>query len=278
MVSEDKKKALLEQGYCSFKNVLPQDMLAALREESSRLADARLEEDRTKNRTTGSMIDVTELSLCADLVCLPGALDALKSLGYDNPKFTSGYIISKPPKSPRLFWHYDWACWDDPDAHGPIPQQVFLMYYLGDTSRENGCLRVVPGTHVNENPLHEQLHEAHTDVLLSSEDMSRVEFSDRPDEVDVCVEAGDLVLGDSRLLHATHSNKTEERRTVLTLWYHPDMEALDEGTQGYIANLSSKVPEHWAQVDQERFGAMLARYEGETPALPWNRIRRPKGE
>ena len=52
MVSEDKKKALLEQGYCSFKNVLPQDMLAALREESSRLADARLEEDRTKNRVT----------------------------------------------------------------------------------------------------------------------------------------------------------------------------------------------------------------------------------
>ena len=239
------RQDLLEKGYCLFENIVPSAMLEQLRAESTRLADARLEEDRVKNRTTGSMIDLTELSLCADLVALPSALAALASLGYDDPKFTSGYIISKPPQSPRLFWHHDWACWDDPGAHGPVPQQLFLMYYLSDTSRENGCLRVVPGSQVNENPLHALLEEAHSDDLLSTTDEQRVEFSDRPDEVDICVKAGDLVLGDSRLLHATHANESGERRTVLTLWFHPDMAALDEGTQSYIANLSTKIPAHW---------------------------------
>jgi hypothetical protein len=42
--------------------------------------------------------------LDAELVAAPGALRALEVLGYDNPKWASGYVISKPPHSPALFW------------------------------------------------------------------------------------------------------------------------------------------------------------------------------
>ena len=37
--------------------------------------------------------------------------------------------------------------------------------------------------------------------------------------VDVCVQPGDVVLGDARLLHAAHPNCSAERRTGITLWY-----------------------------------------------------------
>eukprot|EP01050_Picozoa_sp_SAG11_P020729 SAG11_NODE_3547_length_2377_cov_3.176471_3_plen_110_part_00 len=35
---------------------------------------------------------------------------------------------------------------------------------------------------------------------------------------DVPMKAGDLLLGDSRLLHRTHPNSSTERRTCITLW------------------------------------------------------------
>jgi len=41
--------------------------------------------------------------------------------------------------------HRDGRFWNDPASSTPAAMQVFLMFYLTDTSRENGCLRVVPG-------------------------------------------------------------------------------------------------------------------------------------
>ena len=103
-----------------------------------------------------------------------------------------------------------------------VPPQVFLMYYLTDTSRENGCLRVIPGSHTRHNPLHDVLAEPHSEVLGRAESLDRAEFGRRPDEVDVPVRAGELVIGDARLLHASHPNGSDRHRTVLTLWYQPD--------------------------------------------------------
>ena len=44
----------------------------------------------------------------------------------------------------------------------------------------------------------------------------------------MAVTAGDLVIGDSRVLHAAHANTTGERRTVLTTWYLPRYDELSE--------------------------------------------------
>ena len=42
------------------------------------------------------------------------------------------------------------------------------------------------------------------------------------------VKAGDLVVGDARLLHSANVNRTDERRTVLTLWYLPRYDETSE--------------------------------------------------
>ena len=55
------------------------------------------------------------------------------------------------------------------------------------------------------------------------------------DEIDVPVKAGDLVMGYGSLLHASHANQTDQRRTVLTMWYYPDFVALPERTQATVA-------------------------------------------
>lgn len=53
---------------------------------------------------------------------------------------------------------------------------------------------------------------------------------------DVPMKAGSLLLGDSRLLHGTHSNDSDGRRTCVTLWYLSRFESLPERVRVGFAN------------------------------------------
>jgi hypothetical protein len=208
------------------------------------------------------MLPITKHPMFAELIALPPALAALQSLGFTNPSFSDGWLISKPPHSPRLFWHYDWFAWEDERSYEPEPPQVFLMYYLSDTTRENGCLRVIPGSHLQHNPLHDLLGEPQSKELSAVRDASAPEFSTRPDEIDVPVRAGDVVIGDARLLHAAHGNETDHRRTLITLWYQPDLASLPPRIQAQIARKTISIPETWPPEAREKVMPLLVRYDG----------------
>ena len=47
-------------------------------------------------------------------------------------------------------------------------------------------------------------------------------------------------MGSGSLLHASHANQTDQRRTVLTMWYYPDFVALPERTQATVALAESR--------------------------------------
>jgi phytanoyl-CoA hydroxylase len=272
---EQKHMQLFRDGFCVFENAIDAQMMAELRARADQILAAQTEADRQRQRTTGSMALIVSDPFFADIIAHPNALVALASLGYHQPTFSDGYIISKPPRSPRLFWHYDWFAWEDPRSYEPEPPQVFLMYYLSDTCPENGCLRVIPGSHVNHNSLHDIIAAPHSEALARGENLDSVEFSRRPDEIDVPIRAGDLLLGDARLLHATHSNDSDERRTLLTLWYQPDLRALPERMQAQMAAKAQRIPENWPPRARQKVEALLARYEGD--AVPYERsLYRPR--
>ena len=44
------------------------------------------------------------VAVFADLVAEPGVVASLQELGFAEPKFGHGRIISKPPHSPQLYW------------------------------------------------------------------------------------------------------------------------------------------------------------------------------
>ena len=215
------------------------------------------------------MFPTTRDPLFAELIALPQALACLHALGFAHPTFSDGYVISKPGHSPRLFWHYDWFAWQDARSYDPVPPQLFLMYYLSDTTPQNGCLRVIPGSHLHPNPLHDLLRAPHSEALGQVRDADAPEFSTRPDEVDVTVKAGELVIGDARLLHATHRNTTDERRTVITLWFQPDLPSLPERMQAQMAAKVQPIPSDWPEHAQALVSPLLTRYAG--TALPYER-------
>ena len=229
-------------GYYVCENILDQDMVDRLNHLSDEVLAQQDPGHFAQHRTTGSMVMVDyamayQHPVMAELIGHPKTLAALAQLGFAEPKFGHGRIISKPPHSPPLFWHEDGRFWDDPVSYTAQPIQVFLMYYLTDTTLENGCLRVVPGSHLKRHHLHDELSPHHTQDLTTYANPDDPGFSHVADEIDVPVKAGDLVMGYGSLLHAAHGNQTDERRTVLTLWYYPDYVALPERTQATVASV-----------------------------------------
>lgn len=266
-IDEARRAALLEQGYTLFPGVLSTEELERLRAVSARLLEERAAE-QAWFKTQGSMIPATADASFAELIAHERALGALAALGMDAPAYTNGYVISKPGGSPRLFWHYDWFAWDDPSAFAEAPPQVFAMYYLSDTRRENGCLRVIPGSHRRHDELHDLLKEPHGADLMLMTDPDDVAFSDRPNEADVPVEAGDLIVGDARLLHAAHANGTGARRTLITLWYQPDPQSLPESVRAHLVEKTQGVPDDWPEAARAKVERLHPTYDGEAAPHP----------
>ena len=269
--AKEKYDQLIRDGYCLFENILDAKMLDRLRTITDQLLDAQSEQHFEAQRSTGSMISVHDDSFFAELVTYPKALEALAALGFDEPKWRSGFVISKPPHSPPLFWHQDWWGWDDPDSYTAQPLQVFLMYYLVDTNRHNGCLRVIPGSHLKRHPVHDQVPDAHTDELRRVTNPNHPAYNQVPDEVDIPVKAGDLVIGDARILHAAWGNQSVQRRTVLTLWYHPDFSASPERIQASIM-ARQRSAESWSEHARALVKPLLPVYEGNVEPITWNRV------
>ncbi len=262
------REALIEEGFCVVPNVLDGEFVALLNREITRLAMSVPPGDRARRRSQGVMLSAMAHPLLADLIAHPPALEALAAMQFSDPTFTDGYIISKPPHSPRLFWHYDWFAWNHPSAYEADPLQVFFMYYLVDTRVANGCLRVLPGSHRTHHRIHDQIDNPHSQGLSSAEDLGDPAFSSQPDERDVPVRAGDLVIGDARLLHAAHANASDRWRPVITLWFQPAFSRLAPSIKAQMVKKTQPIPDDWPSSARRKVAALHPSYDGDAHANP----------
>ena len=267
-------RQLVRDGYCHVPGVVPGDLIERVRAFADGAADGLSEEQKERTRFQGSMIQVKEHEEMLPLIELPAAREVLAGMGYPGARFMSGYIISKPPLvAPPLFWHQDGVVWDDPISYTDEPVQVFLMYYLIDTNRRNGCLRVIPGSHRRRHRLH-GLPPAHGEDLARAEEHHPALQPD-PDEVDVPVRAGDVVIGDARLLHSAHPNVSGQRRTVITLWFLPTWPDLPGRLCAFYGSRNAREgkPAGWSDAGWRALRGVLAWYDG--PVEPGEGSRIP---
>ncbi|MDA0335910.1 MAG: phytanoyl-CoA dioxygenase family protein [bacterium] len=232
--AERGRRQLVDDGYAVLPGVMPVDLLQDLRQWSDDVFK-RLPVD-PKYRYQGSDIHVTaSRSWPADkqadahhfaddiverIIDQPRQLAICQSLGLESLRaHDSVILLSKPAFGPPLYWHQDYMNWNSPAAATPWPTKIFLSYYLTDTNRTNGCLRVIPGTHKRRIDLHDILPDAHGPVIQALEDFSHPAFLERTDSIDVPMRAGDLVIGDARLMHSAWPNQTDQRRTLILAWH-----------------------------------------------------------
>ncbi|MDE0080616.1 MAG: phytanoyl-CoA dioxygenase family protein, partial [Caldilineaceae bacterium] len=151
----------------------------------------------------------------------------------------------------------------------------FLMYYLVDTSIENGCLRVIEGSHRKRHPIHDAVHTTHSEELGRAADPYNPAYQPVPEDKAVPVRAGDLVIGDARLLHGSFSNRTEERRTVITLWYHPNFEISPPPIQSSVSREQTHVSS-WPPQARKLVQKLVPTYEGDAEPLERKRVPGPE--
>jgi hypothetical protein len=240
-------------------------------------------EAREAVKSNGSLIHLADNPEYAEIIASPVLLDLLRACGATDPRFTGGFLISKPGKGPPLFWHQDWWGWDDDSAYQPRAHQLFAMIYLTDTRIENGCLRVIPRSHRLDHLLH-HLDTAHSEGMQGYQDPANAAYADHPDQVAVPVNAGDVLIGDARLIHGAFANQTNEERPLLTLWFMPHWSAMPPemralAYKGFMRgdDIPSSVVApstflDWPEPLLRRIRHVLPPDDGGVAPMRWNRI------
>jgi hypothetical protein len=271
---ENRLEQLVDKGFTVFDQVLTQDVIHRLRGATDRILDAYTDEQQAASGNQGHIVGMAfQDPVFPELIAWPGSMRALQQIGFDDPRYWSAFIISKEPHTPQTYWHQDWPFWGEPVSYDALPHQLFLMFYLIDTAPENGCLRLIPHSHRTAHPLHETTNTGHDGNVRHQDPATSPAYTNYPEQVNVSVRAGDLVVGDARLLHAANANQTDQRRTVITMWYLPRYKAMPEPLlSAYQSKLLVTPPEdlpaeQWAMIEP-----FLPNYTGDADPIPWDRV------
>ena len=151
----DPASQLLHHGFVHFPSIYPPSLVEELRIAIDVKLEPQLEDAYGTTPFQGSSHQLEKVydPAIVKLLSEPAAIDAMARCGITAPKYRDGYILSKPPGGHALYWHRDWGCWNrggpaDEETVSPVATQMFLMLYLVDTAPFNGCLRVLPGSHL----------------------------------------------------------------------------------------------------------------------------------
>ena len=218
--AQEKRNQLTEEGYCLIDGILDKPIISDLKKATARIIEEEDEYTKSNKNFGGLIIDCPFRDPAfARLLAWQPTLDLLNMMGFDDVRWMGNlFLINKPPFSPRLYWHQDWLWWDETISSEPRPMQVFLSYYLEETTIENGCFRVIPGSHLKRNALHDKIpiaHDSKTEELPPDHPV----FEDVPDAINVPTSEGSIVMGDARLLHSANANNTPQHRPLLLGWF-----------------------------------------------------------
>jgi len=234
-VALEKRTQMLEDGFCVIDDVVDEVFLDEMREETERLIANHEEPPDLVYQGQHIGVKRQDNPVIDKLLSWEPSYRAMDELGFGDFKTSESIIIlTKEAGGPPLYWHQDWMRWNDPLSLSPWPNTIFLNYYLTDTTVDNGCLKVIPGTHRRRVPLHDKLVPAHEQGARFIEEDHPIMFGDDPEQLHVPVKAGSLVLADARLLHAAGRNVTDKRRTLVLAWHHRPMDTVPEYWDGDI--------------------------------------------
>ncbi|MEP0767443.1 MAG: phytanoyl-CoA dioxygenase family protein [Fimbriimonadia bacterium] len=197
------------QGYIRFGRILTDDELAAAREHVDWLM-ANLKEDEWPERMNGIHNEDEKMyALCTN----PRLLDAVEKFIGPNIVLFSSHLLCKPEREGHAVpWHQDGIFW-------PLEPMDILTVWLAidDAGPENGCMRVIPGTHTR-GPIEHVPQDTGTQVLHLGLPMSEV---DESKAVDIELKMGEFSMHEPWLIHGSNVNRSNKRRAGYTMRFMP---------------------------------------------------------
>ncbi|MFT5140676.1 MAG: ectoine hydroxylase-related dioxygenase (phytanoyl-CoA dioxygenase family) [Rhodothermales bacterium] len=146
-----------------------------------------------------------------ELATLPGVLDIVEGLiGPDILLYNVTYIIKEPNTPSHVSWHQDLTYWglshDD---------QVSMWLALSPATPQNGCMRMIPGSHALGRQDHHMTADE-TNVLFSGQTVRGV---DESNAISCPLEPGEASFHHGWTLHSSMPNISNERRIGLNVQY-----------------------------------------------------------
>jgi ectoine hydroxylase len=136
-----------------------------------------------------------------------------KLLGGEVYHWHSKLTMKRPKVGGAWDWHQDYGYWYRNHCLAPLLASVFIA--VDPSTRENGCLEVLKGSH-----LLGRLDHGTVGGQMGA-DMERVEQAMKVlEHVHVEQEPGDALFFHSNLLHTSGQNKSEKSRNVLLCCYN----------------------------------------------------------
>jgi non-heme Fe2+,alpha-ketoglutarate-dependent halogenase len=151
-----------------------------------------------------------------ELATHPRILDHIAAvLGPDVMLLATHFFCKYPAaeSGPRFVaWHQDVTYWGlEP------PDSVTAWYAVDDSDVENGCMRVIPGSHAGGIREHGKARRAGN--LLSINQEAPVIPEEEARAVDLVLRAGEISLHHGMVIHGSNPNRSNRRRCGLTLRY-----------------------------------------------------------
>ncbi len=230
MPFEAQREHFAEEGYALFDRVLPDDMLAMLREacdafvarEDKRMDAAGVDTIGISHRGRRYFANECQRAQPALRRMLFSGLMAevcRATLGADAYFFFDQFVVKGPEGGMAFSWHQDSGY--VVGNGGPVDHAPYLTCWcpLDDATVANGTVRVIPRSHRAGIVRHER--------RAGSNDLAAA-----PAEEGIAIEAkaGSIVAFSSLLLHATGANRTDRPRRVYLAQYSPEV-ILDPGTR-----------------------------------------------
>jgi ectoine hydroxylase-related dioxygenase (phytanoyl-CoA dioxygenase family) len=148
-------------------------------------------------------------------------------IGPDIALFASHYIAKPPLRGRRVPWHQDGAFW-------PLEPMAVVTLWLAvdEATPENGCLRVIPGSHAEA--LYDVRQREGDDALFDVESNVTV---DESRAVDLVLRPGDVEVHHPNIMHGSEPNASPRRRGGLTIRYIPTSTRITSAQQPFPSAL-----------------------------------------
>lgn len=152
----------------------------------------------------------------------PEILDMVGQILGDNIALWNSSFFAKPAQvGTKTPWHQDGEYW-------PInPLATCTVWIAIDAATtENGCLKVIPGSHRNKELA--QHHENNADGLALNLELNPDQF-DEAEAANIVLEPGQVSLHDVFLYHGSEANTSDHPRRGMTLRYMPTSSVYQHG-------------------------------------------------
>jgi non-haem Fe2+, alpha-ketoglutarate-dependent halogenase len=169
------------------------------------------------------------------MVSHPNVLDAVEDiLGPNLIIWSSQWFPKMPGDKTYISWHQDATYWG---LHPPNVTTAWIA--LSESRPENGCMRVMPGSHLG--PLLPQVETYARDNALSRGQEIAVKV-DESQAADLVLEPGEMSLHHIGIVHGSNANRSEKPRIGIAVRFiTPDV--IQEGAARQMAILVRGVDE-----------------------------------